>query len=108
MVYHVGGKKIEISSIKRPLGNHLGVFEVEGNKALESIGLKEKFYFQTPNKFAFEFPESISLPIENESANVHQELLSWHLQKSIDYGMLVNQYATSLTNLRDSLSASAL
>lgn len=108
MVYHVGGKKIEISSIKRPWGNHLGIFEVKGNKALESIGLKEKFYFQTPNKFAFDLPENICLPIENESANVHQELLSWHLQKSIDYGMLVSQYSASLTSLRESLSASVL
>ena len=89
MQYHILGKTIEIFAMQKPEGLPGSIFEFRGNKALESIGLKERFYFQAPDKFSLD-------PAQGEEdkhpkKGIYQLLLSLCLRASISNGQLVQQ-----------------
>ena len=90
MQYHILGKTVEIFSMQKPVGTKGNIFEFHGNKALEDIGLTEKFYFQAPDKFSL---GPAGEPIDQKPARkgIYKELLGIYLLKSIQYGKLVAQ-----------------
>ncbi|HTQ28461.1 MAG TPA: hypothetical protein VMI35_10045 [Puia sp.] len=90
MQYHILNKTIEIFSMKKPEGARGNLFEFHGNKALEEIGLREKFYFKAPDQFSLNPTEEID-PAKAGRKGIYKELLGIYLLKSIQYGELVAQ-----------------
>jgi hypothetical protein len=90
MQYHILGKTVEIFSMQKPLGTKGNIFEFHGSKALEEIGLREKFYFQAPDRFSLVAPEDIKDQKPGRKG-IYKELLGIYLLKSIQYGKLVAQ-----------------
>lgn len=89
--YHIMGVDICIRSMKKAEGANNGVYEFTGNASLREIGLAEKFYFQSPDKFDvmltnFGFHTSIK-----STQQPHQRALAVLLNKSIELGRLAEQ-----------------
>jgi hypothetical protein len=91
MLYHILGKTVQIFAMQQPEGVPGSVFEFRGDKSLEQIGLKEKFYFQAPDKFYLD-PQILPQDEKMPRKGVYQLLLSLYLQKSILHGELVHQW----------------
>jgi hypothetical protein len=92
MRYHILCKTVEIFSMKKPEGTKGNIFEFHGSKALEEIGLREKFYFQAPDKFSLS-PAGEQNDSKPAKKGIYKELLGIYLQKSIQFGELVAQGA---------------
>ena len=90
MQYHILGKTVEIYAMQQSSHLSKGVFEFQGNKALEEIGLREKFYFKAPDRFSLD--PSLASEGKASQKGVYQRLLGLYLQKSIHYGQLVHQW----------------
>jgi hypothetical protein len=90
MQYDILGKTVEIFAMQRPKGLPGTLFEFQGDKSLEQIGLKEKFYFQAPDNFYLE-PSTLPQGKTIQKKGIYQLLLSLYLQKSIRCGELVHQ-----------------
>ena len=91
MIYHVLGKEIEIYSFEKPIGGWGSNFEVTGNKALNEIGLNEKFWFRAPYYFSNVAPIE-NVTNENDPKNDYQCVLAIFLHKSIVHGELTDQF----------------
>lgn len=88
MQYAVFGHEVEIQSFEKAIGS---VFEVQASETISEIGLPTKFYFQSPDKFSVEVPESGLL--EETQNTDQQQVLAFFLLRSICYGELVHQFS---------------